>query len=167
MNGKQWYQEVYLQSQHWIETRAKALEAAENCCQKCNETFRLQVHHLTYDRIWHEEPSDLIVLCHNCHSKEHGKTWDGHTIYIHHSHPPDEWLDIPQRIAKTQKLGHYARGLLIYLLSNKVKKDASSVEDAEALKELEREGYVTLTMEDGDWICTAHDNPVEKVALVD
>lgn len=34
--------------------------------------YRLEVHHLTYERIGHEHPDDLIVLCPACHADVHG-----------------------------------------------------------------------------------------------
>ena len=34
--------------------------------------YRLEVHHLTYERVGHEHPDDLIVLCPACHAAAHG-----------------------------------------------------------------------------------------------
>jgi hypothetical protein len=33
-----------------------------------------EVHHLTYDRLGHEDPADLIGLCRACHSFLHGRS---------------------------------------------------------------------------------------------
>lgn len=53
----------YLQSAAWQRVRR---------CQDCGEHRQLEVHHLTYARIGHEEMSDLRVLCHGCHGERHG-----------------------------------------------------------------------------------------------
>lgn len=39
-------------------------------CQRCDATTQLQVHHI--DRVRsHNDPANLLVLCHSCHAKEH------------------------------------------------------------------------------------------------
>ncbi len=65
--------DLYLQTDHWKETRQKALKAAKYKCNKCNKGKRLQVHHLSYIRRGHEHSKDLIVLCRACHAKVHGR----------------------------------------------------------------------------------------------
>lgn len=62
----------YLQSPEWKATRNAAIERAGHACQFCRSTNRLEVHHNTYERIGREEPGDLVVLCHECHSTLHG-----------------------------------------------------------------------------------------------
>lgn len=64
---------LYLKTGHWGTTRAAALQRAQHRCELCNATDRLQVHHKTYERLWQEQPQDLIVLCRNCHAKFHDK----------------------------------------------------------------------------------------------
>lgn len=66
------YRDVYLRSDHWRETRLRALEAAGNRCQVCNSDRRLDVHHRTYERLGREAPGDLTVLCRGCHELYHG-----------------------------------------------------------------------------------------------
>lgn len=52
--------------------RKKALAAANHCCQVCNtDKSRLDVHHRTYENLWHEPLSNLIVLCEGCHKVFH------------------------------------------------------------------------------------------------
>ena len=63
----------YLQTIHWRTVRKYALENARFCCQLCNSTERLEVHHKTYERIGNEDLSDVIVLCRACHAKFHDK----------------------------------------------------------------------------------------------
>lgn len=72
-NRKQWYSEIYLQSEHWKNIRAGALERAKERCQLCNKDERLQVHHRTYENLGHEQDCDLTVLCRACHAKFHDK----------------------------------------------------------------------------------------------
>lgn len=63
----------YLQSRHWQGVRHYALLRADNRCQICNSTDRLEVHHRTYERRGAEDYRDVIALCHKCHSKFHNK----------------------------------------------------------------------------------------------
>jgi hypothetical protein len=62
----------YLRSPEWKARRAAALAKAGHRCQLCNRAKRLQVHHRTYERIGQEAPSDLTVLCADCHEHFHG-----------------------------------------------------------------------------------------------
>lgn len=66
------YREVYLRSDHWLETRKGALERAGHRCQVCNTEHQLDVHHRTYERIGYEAAMDLTVLCRKCHDLFHG-----------------------------------------------------------------------------------------------
>jgi len=60
----------YINSPEW---RAKAEEAkarSNNRCQICNKSraqVQLDTHHRTYERLGHELPEDVTVLCRNCH----------------------------------------------------------------------------------------------------
>lgn len=65
--------QAYLRTPEWQARRQVALAAALNRCQVCNGAERLDVHHRTYERIFNELPTDLTVLCRNCHSLYHGK----------------------------------------------------------------------------------------------
>jgi 5-methylcytosine-specific restriction endonuclease McrA len=65
--------DAYLQTQHWKLVRQRALSMAGHRCQVCYAgSLPLNVHHRTYDRLGHEDPFDLIVLCRQCHSLFHG-----------------------------------------------------------------------------------------------
>tara|TARA_Y100000310_G_C20367830_1_gene662080 strand:- start:128 stop:604 length:477 start_codon:yes stop_codon:yes gene_type:complete len=66
---------TYLKTDHWKQTRIDAIERAGGTCSVdgCNETTYLQAHHLTYQRIGAELPSDLLILCQNHHYEEHRK----------------------------------------------------------------------------------------------
>ena len=61
----------YIQSDAWKIRRQRALRLAEQKCQVCGSQDRLETHHNTYERLGHERDSDLVVLCHNCHTLFH------------------------------------------------------------------------------------------------
>jgi hypothetical protein len=63
----------YLLTEEWLETRNRKLKQAHFSCQLCGSGGLLDVHHRTYERRGHEDMADLIVLCHSCHGKFHGK----------------------------------------------------------------------------------------------
>lgn len=63
--------DAYLQSAAWQERREVALVWADHCCQVCNSPHDLVVHHRTYERLGHEDPADLTVLCFECHDLFH------------------------------------------------------------------------------------------------
>ena len=63
--------EQYLKTGHWEARREKALRLAGRRCQECGSAERLEVHHLSYDRLFQERDGDLIVLCRRCHGKRH------------------------------------------------------------------------------------------------
>lgn len=60
-----------MRSDAWRRRRQRAIKRAGYKCQRCGRADRLECHHLTYDRLGHERPADLIVLCHECHAAEH------------------------------------------------------------------------------------------------
>jgi len=67
----------YLRTDHWFRIRVYALLLARFCCEFCGRPANddgplgLDVHHLNYDCLDHEEPADLIVLCRDCHTDAH------------------------------------------------------------------------------------------------
>lgn len=61
--------EEYYNSEEWQIKRAFALNRANHRCQRCGASHSLEVHHLTYDRLYNERPKDLEVLCKKCHKK--------------------------------------------------------------------------------------------------
>lgn len=63
----------YLKTKHWAKVRSHAIERADRRCQQCFSRDRLEVHHMTYERRGEERPTDLIVLCHDCHQRRHPK----------------------------------------------------------------------------------------------
>lgn len=63
----------YLKTSAWLARRKQSLQAAGWKCQVCGTADRpLEVHHNSYDRLGHENETDLVVLCGDCHSRHHG-----------------------------------------------------------------------------------------------
>jgi 5-methylcytosine-specific restriction endonuclease McrA len=62
----------YLQSSEWANIKIDLIHNRGNKCESCGKIGYVQVHHLTYDRLFNEEPSDLVLLCAGCHKAEHG-----------------------------------------------------------------------------------------------
>ena len=62
---------TYLLSKEWKLIRKKILSRDGNRCQWCGDYHSLHIHHLTYDRVYHEDLDDLITLCSQCHENYH------------------------------------------------------------------------------------------------
>ena len=62
---------AYLEGKKWKAKRKKVLEHDNYTCQECGGRA-WQVHHKTYDRIYHERLSDLRSVCGDCHKEIHG-----------------------------------------------------------------------------------------------
>ena len=62
---------AYLMSDVWTVRKHAARAAAGGRCQICNYGGRLDVHHRTYERIGNELPTDVVVLCRQCHRLFH------------------------------------------------------------------------------------------------
>jgi len=63
--------QLYLLSDCWTMTRIAAIQRARWMCEVCHERMPTQVHHLTYRRLGHEAPGDLLAVCRRCHMKLH------------------------------------------------------------------------------------------------
>lgn len=68
----------YLESDSWRRKAEEAKRRAGHQCALCPNRHRLEVHHRTYDRIGHERPSDLVVLCWWCHRRHHATLQSTH-----------------------------------------------------------------------------------------
>lgn len=53
----------YLNTKTWKDKRMLVLRRDKFACQKCESKENLQIHHLTYDRVFNEKLNDLITLC--------------------------------------------------------------------------------------------------------
>lgn len=62
---------AYLASAHWQEFRRRYWASGEPKECICGETQRLQLHHLTYERLGEELLSDVTPLCGHCHTMIH------------------------------------------------------------------------------------------------
>jgi len=62
---------AYLNSADWRRRRNRALREAWWRCKDCGARTHLEVHHLTYARLYREELADLVVLCDGCHTARH------------------------------------------------------------------------------------------------
>lgn len=85
----------YLQSAEWRRTRDEALRRAKWRCSECESKRDLQVHHRTYERVGHERPEDLVVLCVGCHEDEHPQ--EAEHDYVRH------YLKIAQGLINDRK----------------------------------------------------------------
>ena len=63
----------YIQSDEWRGKRKERLIFAGYCCELCNISYKLEVHHRTYERLGDEELGDLFVLCVDCHQLFHSR----------------------------------------------------------------------------------------------
>lgn len=78
--------EAYMQSRAWDSRRIAALIRADHRCQLCNRADEmLHAHHRTYERLGDESPTDLIVLCHPCHTGFH--RWEKRRRYFERTQP--------------------------------------------------------------------------------
>lgn len=64
------YQE-YLKSDEWRERRGRRLQLSDGKCEVCGSVKGLEVHHITYDRIFNEHMEDLMVVCYRHHRTAH------------------------------------------------------------------------------------------------
>ena len=61
----------YRCSPSWHERRQWILKRARGICEKCRQRAATEVHHLTYKRVFNEDPADLMALCRQCHAEIH------------------------------------------------------------------------------------------------
>lgn len=126
------YRDVYLRSAHWAGIRKQALKRAEHRCQVCNGTERLDVHHRTYERLGHERPGDLTVLCRRCHDLFHGATGRGQA--------PDPTSKRSRRRAKhraAQQRATVKRGSLALAMAEMKARNARATVEAELDRQLD------------------------------
>jgi hypothetical protein len=72
---EEWWREynAYLLTPEWRSKRAKVIKRANGMCEGCAERPCTQVHHLTYERVFHEMLFDLRAVCDECHDQIHCK----------------------------------------------------------------------------------------------
>jgi len=53
---------------HWMWAEKKEIEFSyRKWCEICGSRRRLELHHLTYERVTNEKSSDFLVVCKKCH----------------------------------------------------------------------------------------------------
>jgi 5-methylcytosine-specific restriction endonuclease McrA len=57
-------------SREWRQLRKLVFLRNRGYCERCQEQTATQVHHLTYERLGHEDLDDLQALCDDCHAWE-------------------------------------------------------------------------------------------------
>ena len=105
---------AYLKSDKWAQIKLDLIEIRGQKCERCGvkRTFRyLHLHHLTYERVFHEEPSDLELLCGGCHATEHGII----------KPKKKAWTRRKKKLSTTDKLINKAIRYKIRRLKNKLK----------------------------------------------
>ena len=63
--------ENYRLSTEWLAIKRRIRERDGHECVICGRGDRLDIHHLHYDNVFHEEDADLVTLCHGCHKAIH------------------------------------------------------------------------------------------------
>lgn len=67
--------ERYLRSKEWRELKAYLIERRGLKCEICGKIKKdprqVNIHHITYKRLFNELPADLLILCIPCHKKQH------------------------------------------------------------------------------------------------
>lgn len=62
----------YLNSYEWKRIRDRVQARSDGVCERCHLYQSEHVHHLTYERIFHESLDDLQDVCGWCHEYLHG-----------------------------------------------------------------------------------------------
>lgn len=63
----------YLSSPHWRAVHERKYQKTKRYqCYCCPQRVRLQLHHVTYERLGEERMSDLQFVCGPCHEAIHG-----------------------------------------------------------------------------------------------
>ena len=66
--------EAHIKSAQWRGTKEALFKLRGKKCEVCGESGpRLELHHLTYERIGKELAKDLLIVCPECHEKEDRK----------------------------------------------------------------------------------------------
>lgn len=68
----------YIVSDEWKKKRLSFIKKYKNKCQCCKQEYLdkdLSLHHHTYERVWKELDTDLVLVCVKCHSDIHYNNW--------------------------------------------------------------------------------------------
>ena len=69
--------EAYLRSEHW-KVFSGGMKGSK--CHCCGYREKLNVHHITYERLGEELPCDVVTVCDRCHVEIHGMAKSGHSL---------------------------------------------------------------------------------------
>lgn len=58
---------AYLLSPRWRGKRREVWARCGGLCERCHRRRMAEVHHKTYERLFHEDLRDLLGLCRPCH----------------------------------------------------------------------------------------------------
>ena len=104
----------HLNSDEWRDLKRKIVRERGNMCERCGSAGLLHLHHKTYDRLGEELPSDLELVCVDCHkiadeersqqarydaafetyaSKKYGDRWESWKDISEVEIEFDEWLE--------------------------------------------------------------------------
>lgn len=62
---------AYIASPEWFRLRNRKVKSVGFRCEWCRQVKNLNVHHLHYRTLGHEDLDDLQVLCRQCHKHHH------------------------------------------------------------------------------------------------
>lgn len=172
----------YLNSPEWAAIKA-AIRDRDKVCKDCGATSNLAVHHITYEHLKNEMEhlDDLILVCRTCHDFRHGfKASEYGKCFVNRDKGAEHVATISKAVAQNKTLSYSARGVLLYLLSNRHDWAFSQVTvlrngpDGKCrvnaiFRELEQAGYLVaregkdgkkIVMQSGIWRC--YEKPVPE-----
>ena len=65
--------QTYLASREWALKREAIRDRSQGKCERCWHSRMDAVHHITYERVGHENLADLMAICDPCHEFLSGK----------------------------------------------------------------------------------------------
>ena len=76
MDRREWYEETYLDTQHWHAVKQVVYRRNGGRCERCDRNDMEHVHHVHYFSIWHEleDLASVIGVCADCHKFLSGRS---------------------------------------------------------------------------------------------
>lgn len=78
--------EAYLLTDKWKAIKEYIHKRDRNRCRRCKSKENLQVHHLTYKRVFEEDMGDLLLVCAYCHHRYFHNNiplWERAVMFLH------------------------------------------------------------------------------------
>lgn len=63
--------DAYLETPEWLALRDLVLDRSDGVCEGCGLQRAVQVHHVTYEHVFHEFLWELRAVCLDCHKRIH------------------------------------------------------------------------------------------------